>query len=429
MIERVNYIFKGARVVDPYRKIDQVMDVGIMDGVMTEPGEVLSPTVVDVSGKVLSPGFIDLHVHLRDPGNTAAETIATGTMAAAAGGFTAIVPMPNTRPAADNAAQIEYLRCHCATQAVVKVLPCGTMTVGYAGEEMAPIGALKNAGVVALSDDGRCIQNHDLMRHVVEYAKAFNLPILDHCEDNFLKGNGVMHEGEWSVLLGINGMPGAAEELMVARDIILSRMADWKIHLQHLSSRESIELLRQARRRGIRVSGEATPHHIALTDEYIKRFDTNFKMNPPLRSEKDRLAILEGLADGTITVIATDHAPHTATAKMVEFDDAPFGIIGLETALPVTLTELYHSGLLSMSDYISKFTVGPAEVLGLENTSLANGNPADLTIFDPNEEYTIDKEKFFSLSRNTPFHGMTFKGKVKCTLVCGRMVYDDLEND
>ncbi len=426
MIDRTNYILRGGRVIDPFRQIDRVMDIGIMDGVIVEPDAVLDPTELDLTGLVVAPGFIDLHVHLRQPGNTAAETIATGTRAAAAGGFTAIVPMPNTNPAADNSGQIEYLRRHIATDAVVKVHPCGCMTKSFAGEEMAPIGALKAAGVAALSDDGRCIQNHDLMRHVVEYARSFQLPILDHCEDNYLKGDGVMHEGKWSVLLGMNGMPGAAEELMVSRDAILARMTDWKIHLQHISTAESVNILRTARRNGIRLTGEVTPHHIALTDECIKRFDTNYKMNPPLRSEEDRQALLTGLADGTITVIATDHAPHTATAKLVEFDDAPFGIIGLETALPITLTELYHTGILSLSELIAKFTVGPCEVLGFEHNSLAVGNPADVTIFDPDCEYEIDADTFQSKSRNTPFHGRKVKGRAKATIVCGRLVYNNL---
>ena len=290
-----SYIFKGARVIDPARGVDAVMDIGVAEGRVVDPGQIANPEVVDLSGKILSPGFIDLHVHLRQPGNNMAETIASGTAAAAAGGFTSIVAMPNTNPPADTAGAIEFLRQTAAQKGVVHVLPCGCMTKNYEGREMAGIGSLKAAGVVALSDDGRCIQDHSLMRHVVEYAKSFNLPILDHCEEKTLAADGVMNEGKWSVLLGMNGISGASEELMVARNIILARQIGWKIHMQHVSVKESVELLRNARAKGIPVSGEATPHHLTLTDECIKTYSTNYKMNPPLRSEEDRLALIEHL--------------------------------------------------------------------------------------------------------------------------------------
>lgn len=421
-----NYILKNARVIDVANHLDSIGDIGVADGRICEASNVKNPEVIDLTGKVLCPGFIDLHVHLRQPGNSAAETIATGTMAAAAGGFTSIVAMPNTNPAADNAAAIEFLKQNAARYGVVRVLPCGCMTKGYAGEEMAGIGSLQAAGVVALSDDGRCIQNHALMRHVVEYAKSFNLPILDHCEDHFLVADGVMHEGKWSVLLGMNGISGASEELMVARDLILSRMCDWRIHIQHVSVKESVELIRQAKKQNIALSGEVTPHHLILTDEWIRKYDTNYKMNPPLRTESDRQALIAGLADGTLTAIATDHAPHTETAKMVEFDYAPFGIIGLETALSLCFTELCAKGVLSIPDLIAKLTTGPADILGYVDYSLKAGRDADITIFDPNEKYVIDKNKFFSKSRNTPFHGMEVSGKVKATMVAGKMVYNAL---
>ena len=416
-------ILKNARIVDPVRNIDCVGDIGVADGVIVEAASVKDPQIVDLSGKVVSPGFIDIHVHLRQPGNTAAETVATGSMAAAAGGFTSIVAMPNTNPAADTAGSIELLKRTAQEQAVVHVLPCGNMTKGGKGEEMAGIGSLKAAGVAALSDDGKCIQDHALMRHVVEYAKSFNLPILDHCEENTLAAGGVMHEGKWSVLLGMNGISSASEELMVARNIILARQIDWKLHMQHISAAESVELLRSARSKGIRVTGEATPHHITLTDQCIKKFDTNYKMNPPLRSERDRLAVIEGLADGTLTAIATDHAPHTGTAKMVEFDHAPFGIIGLETALPLSFTELVVKGVLTIPQLISKFTSGPADILGMENYSLAVGNVADITVIDPEAKWTVDKSKFFSKSRNTPFDGFNVQGQVVMTIVAGKVVY------
>ena len=410
-------------MIDPARGIDSIGDIAVSNGVIIEAKDAKNPEVVDLSGKVLSPGFIDVHVHLRQPGNTAAETVATGSMAAAAGGFTSIVAMPNTNPAADTAGSIELLKRTAAESAVVRVLPCGNMTKGGKGEEMAGIGSLKAAGVVALSDDGKCIQDHAWMRHVVEYAKSFDLPILDHCEENTLAAGGVMHEGKWSVLLGFNGISSASEELMVARNIILARQIDWKIHMQHISAAESVELLRRARKRGIRVTGEATPHHITLTDQCIKKFDTNYKMNPPLRSEADRLAVIEGLADGTLTAIATDHAPHTQTAKMVEFDHAPFGIIGLETALPLSFTELVTKGVLTIPQLIEKFTTGPADILGMKNYSLAVGNPADITVIDPEAKWTVDKNKFFSKARNTPFDGYAVQGQVIMTIVNGKVVF------
>ncbi len=422
-INSKNLIVRNARIIDPARNIDAVGDIGVMDGIFTDPGKVRDPEYIDASGLVAAPGFIDLHVHLRQPGNTAAETIATGTAAAAAGGFTSVVAMPNTTPATDSVGTIELLHRSIAMDAAVKVHLTGAMTKGLAGEEMSPIGSLANAGVVALTDDGRCVQNNDLMRHIVEYAKSFNLPILDHCEEKNLMGSGVMHEGIWSLRLGVNPIPAMSESLIVARDILLSRMLDWPIHIQHISCRDSIILLRDARRRGIKVTAEATPHHISLTDENVKKFDTNYKMNPPLRSEEDRLALIEALADGTVTAIATDHAPHTETAKQVEFDHAPFGIIGLETAIPVTFKILVRSGVMSISDWIRKFTVGPAEVLRWRDYSLAEGNSADMTLIDPDCEFVIDPGQWRSKSRNSPFGGMTGCGRAVMTIVCGRVVY------
>ncbi|MBR2425683.1 MAG: dihydroorotase [Lentisphaeria bacterium] len=428
MNNNTNWILKGARVIDPVNNIDAVQDIYVRDGriAAAEDMEGVDAQILNLDGYVVTPGLIDIHVHLRQPGKTDAETVRTGTMAAAAGGFTSIVAMPNTSPAADNAGAIQYLMNCAEKEGVVHVLPCGALSKGIQGEEMAPVGSLKAAGVVALSDDGKCIQNHSMMKNLVQYASQFSLPILDHCEDENLFAGGVMHEGYWSVLLGMKGIPSAAEELIVARNIILARTANWKIHMQHLSCKEAVELVRNARKQGIPVTAEATPHHIALTDVEIKKFDTNYKMNPPLRSEEDRLAVIEGLRDGSITVIATDHAPHTETAKMVEFDYAPFGIIGLETALPVTLTELYHKDYLSLPDLISKFTKGPAEILGLPIGSLSVGSVADITVIDTDVEHVIDKNNFYSKSRNTPFDGYQAKGRACATFVSGKCVYNIL---
>lgn len=423
------WILKGGRVIDPANGRDEIADLWISDGIVVEPGSVDEARMqtVELDGMIVAPGFTDLHVHLRQPGNTDAETIRTGTMAAAAGGFTRILAMPNTNPCADTPGAIQYLKDYSEREGVVKVMPTGALSKGLAGEEMSPIGSLKAAGVVALTDDGRCVQNHELMRHLVEYASSFGLPVLDHCEDVVLANGGVMHEGYWSVLLGMKGISSASEELMVARDILLARMADWKIHIQHISCKEAIRHVRAARAEGLPVSAEATPHHIALTDVEIKKFDTNYKMNPPLRSEEDRMAVIQALADGTIQAIATDHAPHTATAKLVEFDKAPFGIVGLETAIPVTLTELVHKGYLSIPQWVEKFTTGPAQILGMPFGTLSAGVPADVTVVDPDVEHVIDVNNFYSKSRNTPFNGYEAKGRAAATFVDGIPVYSLLD--
>ncbi|MBR2000402.1 MAG: dihydroorotase [Lentisphaeria bacterium] len=299
MKKQNNWILTGARVIDPVNNIDEVRNVYIKDGILVDEAAMqgVEAEELDLTGKVVAPGFIDVHVHLRQPGKVDAETVRTGTMAAAAGGFTTVVAMPNTSPVTDNAAQVQYIRELAERDGIVHVLPCGALSKGLAGEEMAPIGSLASAGVAALSDDGKCVQNHELMRHIVEYASNFDLPIMDHCENTALAAGGVMHEGYWSVLLGMKGQPSAAEELMISRNIMLARMTGCRIHMQHVSARESVALLRNARANGIPVTGEATPHHIALTDVEIKRFDTNYKMNPPLRSEDDRMAVIEGLQD------------------------------------------------------------------------------------------------------------------------------------
>lgn len=421
------YILKGGRIIDPVSNIDKTGDIGIKNGKIVDPKSLKKAETIKVSGLIVAPGFIDMHVHLRQPGRTDKETIASGSRAAAAGGFTTIVAMPNTSPVADNAGTIEYIHSHAKKEGVVKILPASAMTKDLEGESMAGIGSLKRRGVVAITDDGKCVQNHEIMRHIIEYAKTFELPILDHCEDENLTGDGIVHEGQWSTLLGLRGIPAASEELMVARDIILAEIIDWKVHIQHISSKGSVRMVKDAQKRKIPVSAEVTPHHIALNDEVLKHFNTNHKMKPPLMSEDHRKSLIKGLKDGTISCIATDHAPHTETEKMVEFDYAPFGIIGLETALPVCLTELYHKKHLSLTQFVSKFTEGPARVLGIDAGSLTEGSDADVTIFDPDAEQTIDSSKFYSKARNTPFDGWEVKGKVAATIVDGKIIYSNIK--
>ncbi len=425
MSQHHNYILEKARVIDPKNGIDEIKDIGIESGKIIDPGTVKSPTRLNLKGLVLTPGLIDMHVHLRQPGNTDKETIETGTKAAAAGGFTTILAMPNTTPKADNPGTIEYLNRHCLKHAVVNVLPSGCITKGSEGKEMTGIGGLKKAGIFALTDDGNCLIDNELMFHVLEYSKSFGLPILDHCQDNSLSLGGQVHNGYWAAITGLKGIPSASEIIMVVRDIILSESANWKMHIQHVSTKESVMYIREAQKRGVQITAEATPHHIALTDECIKDFDTNFKMNPPLRSERDRQALLAGLKDNTISVIATDHAPHTETDKLKEFDYAPFGVIGLETAVSVCLTELYHKGILTLPELVAKFTQGPAEVLGLGIGMITEGSRADLTILDPEKKHIIDKNKFFSKSKNTPFNGKSVIGKAVATIVDGKFIYSE----
>ncbi len=418
---------KNGRVIDPANGRDAMGDVFAHEGRivpdLTE-AQRKAARVVDAAGQVVCPGFVDLHVHLREPGQTHKETIETGSWAAAAGGFTTIVCMPNTAPAADSVGTIQLINDVIARKAVVRVYPTGAITVGREGKKLAPIGSLKKAGVVAITDDGACIQNNEIMRRAVEYAKMFDLVVMDHCEDSSLTEGAVMNEGEWSLRLGLRGWPCAAEDVMVARNVILSAHTGAHIHLQHISSAYSIDMIRRAKQRGVRVSAEAMPHHMALTDACIAGYNTNFKMNPPLRTEEDRLALIEGLIDGTIDVIATDHAPHTDYEKDVEFDYAPFGIIGLETCLPVCLEELYHTKRCDLSLIVKRMTCDPAKILKLAAGTLSVGAPADITIFDPEGPVTFTRDGFFSRSSNSPWIGKTLRGRVRGTFVGGQMVFD-----
>ncbi len=363
-------------------------------------------------------------MHLREPGQSAKETIETGARAAAAGGFTSVVCMPNTSPAADNPATIGWINERARQKACVNVFPTGAITKGLAGEELAPIGAMVQAGAVAITDDGHCVQNHELMRRAVEYARMFDLPVLDHCQDYSLVGDGVMHEGYWSTVLGLPGWPAAGEELIVMRNALLAELCRSPIHCQHLSCAGSVRVLREARARGVRLTGEVCPHHLALTDEAVCGFDTNFKMNPPLRTRADIDALIGGIADGTITILGSDHAPHTTVEKEVEFDRAPFGILGLETEFGLfhqILVEQHKA--IDLPRLIELLTVNPARLLKLDRGTLSVGAAADVTLIDPGLEWTVEPEKFASRSRNTPFGGWRLKGRAVRTIVAGKTVW------
>ena len=421
-------IIRNGRVIDPANNRNEIVDLAIVDGRIAERPEVRGQKSeveeINASGLIVAPGLIDVHVHLREPGFGHKETIGSGARAAAAGGFTTIVCMPNTSPVADSPATIAWIKDRAAEVACVNVLPTGAISKNIAGEELAPIGSLAQAGVVAITDDGRCIQNHELMRRAVEYARMVGLPVLDHCQDYNLVGNGVMHEGYWSTLLGLPGWPAAGEEVIVMRNILLADLCDHHIHCQHVTSAGSVRLIREARARGTKISSEVCPHHIALTDEALENFDTNYKMNPPLRSQRDVDALLEGIADGTLSILASDHAPHAEFEKEVEFDAAPFGIIGLETELGLFLDLLVHKHRkIDIVRLIEMYTLEPAKLLGLEAGTLSVGAPADVTLIDPDLEWTVKIDKFESASRNSPFDGRELKGRAVRTMVGGKTVW------
>jgi dihydroorotase len=449
----------GGRVVDPANRVDAVMDLLILEGRVAALGaEASSRAPADVerldgSGKVVCPGLIDGHVHLREPGQSAKETIATGTAAAARGGFTTVVCMPNTAPPIDNPGTVALIREKSVREAVVNVCVTGAISRGLAGEELAPVGLLAQAGVIAITDDGHCVQNNELMRRVLEYAEMFNLPVMDHCQDYTLVTDGVMHEGLWSTVLGLRGWPAAGEELIVARNIQLAELTGGHIHCQHISSGESVRLIREARHRGLPISGEACPHHFVLTDAAVAgsakfwaedgksiralwgsgepptwpSYDASFKMNPPLRTAEHRDRVIEGVVDGTLEMIASDHAPHCNFEKEVEFDYAPFGITGLETELALSLMTFYHSGRLSLSDLISRFTTGPARVLRMKKGTLSPGADGDVTVIDPEREWEFRHEDTASRSLNSPFYGWRMKGRAVATIVAGKKVWAEGE--
>jgi dihydroorotase len=417
---------KKARVIDPASKRDKVGDIFVRDGKIVaslSPAEKRRAKVIDAKGLVAVPGLVDIHVHFREPGQTHKETIETGSRAAAAGGFTTVVCMPNTSPPADNAGTIQYIVDAARRGAIVKVLPTGCITIGMKGDTLSPIGSLKRAGVVAITDDGDCVQSNELMSRAVEYAKMFDLPVMDHCQDRSMTEGAVMNEGNVSIRLGLHGWPNAAEDVIVSRNVILSSYTGAHIHMQHISSAQSVDILRKAKADGVRVTAEATPHHIAFTDEALSTYDTNFKMNPPLRTEADRRAIIAGLKDGTLDCIATDHAPHTDYEKDKEFDYAPNGVLGLETALAVVLDVLVVKNKFKLAHAIDLMTRQPARVLGLAAGTLGVGAAADICIFDPAEKWTYDARAGQSKSANSPWSGQTLKGRVRTTIVDGKIVF------
>jgi len=420
-------LFRGGRVIDPSRNTDGPADLLVADGRIAGVGHNITPpegaTITDIPGLVVGPGLIDLHVHLREPGQEELETVATGAMAAAAGGFTAVCAMPNTDPVTDNQATVGFIVRQSMRAAKARVYPIGAVTLGQRGEKLAEFGEMVGAGAVAVSDDGKPVASSHMMRTALEYARTFNIPVADHCEDMSLAEGGAMHEGIISTRLGLKGIPAAAEEIMVARDIILAELTGGHVHLCHMSTRGSVELIRRGKEKGIRVTAEATPHHFSLTHTACEGYHTNAKMNPPLREDADRDAIRQALKDGTIDVVASDHAPHGYDAKEREFDQAPNGILGLETALGLAITELVIPGLLTLPQLMLRMSTTAARIFGLPGGTLSVGAPADLVIFDPAAVWTVEPSRFYSKSRNTPFGGRQLTGRVEQTLVGGRTVY------
>ena len=422
-------IIRNGRVIDPANKRDETADLYIADGkVVGSKSEIKNAKSeieeIDAKGVIVAPGLIDMHVHLREPGFSHKETIESGARAAAAGGFTTIVCMPNTSPVPDNPSTIAWIKDRASAIAPVNVLPTGAISKNLAGEELAPIGSLAQAGIIAITDDGHCIQNHEVMRRAVEYARMVGVPILDHCQDYNLVGNGVVHEGYWSILLGLPGWPAAGEEAIVMRDILLAELCDHYIHCQHVSTAGSVRLIREARSRGVKISGEVCPHHIALTDEAIQNFDTNYKVNPPLRSQQDVDALLDGIADGTLSILCSDHAPHADFEKEVEFDIAPFGIIGLETELGLFMDLLVHKHRrIDIARLIEMYTVEPARLLKIHAGTLSIGARADMTLIDPELEWIVRLDQFESASRNSPFNGWKLRGRAVRTIVAGKTVW------
>ena len=423
-------LLKGGRVVDPARKVDALLDVLLADDTVEAVGKRISPRgaqVLDMKGLVVCPGFIDLHAHLREPGREDKETIATGTRAAAAGGFTAVCAMPNTEPVNDHAGITRLILEKARAEGAVRVYPIGAITRGSRGEELAEYGDLREAGCVAVSDDGRPVASARVMRRALEYANAFDLTVIDHCEEPSLADQAAMNEGPVSTFLGLRGAPAAGEAIMVERDVLLAELTGGKVHIAHTSAAASVDAVRRGKARGVRVTAEATPHHLLLIDQLVKdsEYDTATKMNPPLRAERDRQALLQGLREGTIDCIATDHAPHAVDDKKVEYDHAAFGIVGLETAVALCLDRLVGKGLLDLPHLVSLLSTNPARILALPGGTLAPGGPADVTVLDLSRRRQVEPARFESKGRNTPFAGWTLQGWPVMTIVGGRVAWKD----
>lgn len=422
-------LLRGGRLLDPSRGVDETGDLLVVGGRIEACGGRLEgpegAETVDASGLVVAPGFIDLHVHLREPGGEHKETIESGARAAAAGGFTAVWAMPNTDPPIDDPAAVGFVRAAGERARGARVMPVGAASRGQRGEQMTEVGELVAAGAVAVSDDGHPIANPGLMRRLLEYTQTFGIPVLQHAEVPELAAGGVMNEGKVATALGLRGIPNAAEAAMVARDIYLAELTGGHLHVCHVSTREAVDQIRRAKERGVPVTAEVTPHHLALTEEAVRGYRTEMKMNPPLRTEADRQALREGLADGTLDVIATDHAPHHYEEKEREFDDAPFGVVGLETALAVGMVELVCRGTLTLSELADRMSCAPARIMGLPGGTLRPGSPADIVLFDPEETWTVDPAAFLSRGRNTPFAGERLVGRVRRTVVGGETRYAD----